>query len=655
MTGTTASLGEGDTFPKLLAHNASTRGDRPANREKDLGIWQTWSWQHVHDEVRALACGLSALGLKRGDKLAIIGDNRPQLYWAMTAAQAMGGVPVPVYQDSVADEMAYVLEHAECRFAVVENQEQVDKILEIRDRLPNLETVVFKDSRGMRHYNQAFLHAYADTQEKGRALERDKPDFYNSEVATGSGADTAIMLYTSGTTGRPKGVMLSFDNLISTAKNAVAFEKLTEEEEMLAYLPMAWVGDNIFSIGQSYVAGFCVNCPENSETVLEDLREIGPTYFFAPPRIFESILTNVTIRMEDAASWKRALYKKFMDHAARVGTKILSGEEVPSGDAFKYRLGEFLVYGPLKNVLGFSRMRVGYTAGEAIGPDIFDFYRSLGLNLKQLYGSTEASVFVTIQPDGDVRSDTVGVPAPGVEIQIADSGEVMFKSPGVFQGYFKNDDATTETKTSDGWVHTGDAGLLDDSGHLRIIDRAADVGKLTNGSLFAPKYLENKLKFFPYISEAVAFGDNREHAAAFVTIDMEAVGNWAEKQALAYTGYPDLAAQPPVLTLIKECVDKVNADLAEDTNLSGLQIKRFLILHKQLDPDDGELTRTGKVRRNIIAERYQTLIDALYSGADQCEVEATVTFEDGRSGTIRANVDIMETSIAAPAADRKAA
>ncbi|MCF3628455.1 AMP-binding protein [Thalassospiraceae bacterium LMO-SO8] len=644
-----------DTFPKLLAANARIRGGKPASREKDYGIWQTWTWSEVADEVRALACGLAALGFKRGDRLAIIGDNRPHLYWAMPAAQAVGGVPVPIYQDSVADEMQYVLAHAECRFAVVENQEQVDKLLEIKDRLPLLETIIYHFPRGMRHYTQDFLHLYADVQAKGRAFDAATPGFYDDEVAKGGGGDLAIMVYTSGTTGRPKGVMLTADNLIQTARNAADWEGLTDDDEMLAYLPMAWVGDHIFSVAQAFTHGFCVACPESAETVLQDLREIGPTYFFAPPRIFENILTTVMIRIEDAAPWKQRMFHYFMDLAGRVGRDILDGKPVPLIDRLKYRLGEFLVYGPLKNVLGLTRMRLGYTAGEAIGPDIFDFYRSLGLNLKQLYGSTEASVFITIQPNGDIRSDSVGVPAPGVDIRVADTGEVLFKSPGVFQAYYKNDEATAETKTADGWVHTGDAGFLDADGHLKIIDRAKDVGKLTDGTLFAPKYLENKLKFFPFVSEAVTFGDGRDYVAAFINMDLEAVGNWAERRGLAYTGYTDLAGRPEVLDLIADCVDKVNADLAQDDKLAGSQIKRFLILHKELDADDGELTRTRKVRRSVITERYGDLIAALYSDQDHCEVTATVTFEDGRTDTIHADLKIRDAKVVPPGAAQAAA
>ncbi|MBI2978608.1 MAG: AMP-binding protein, partial [Rhodospirillales bacterium] len=580
--------------------------------------------------------------LKPGDKLAIIGDNRPQLYWAMVAAQSVGAVPVPVYQDSVADEMLYIFEHAEARFAVVEDQEQVDKLLEIKDRAPHLETIIYEDPRGLLHYDQAFLHSYHDVQEKGRAFDAANPGFFDKAVAHTKGSDVAIMLYTSGTTGRPKGVMLSFDNIVVTARNSIAQDGLNEKEEMLAYLPMAWVGDNMYSVGQAYAAGFCVSCPESTETVLEDLREIGPTYFFAPPRIFESILTTVTIRMEDAAAIKRKAFHYFMEHARRVGTRILDGKPVGLIDRLLYAIGQVLVYGPLKNVLGFSRIRLAYTAGEAIGPDIFEFYRSLGINVKQLYGSTEASVYITTQPDGGVRLDTVGRPAAGVEVRITDDGEVMFRSPGVFQAYYKNDEATRATKTVDGWVHTGDAGYFDTDGQLKIIDRAKDVGKLNDGTLFAPKYLENKLKFFPYIKEAVTFGHGRDYVAAIINIDLEAVGDWAERRNLPYSGYTDLAGQEPVYELVRECVEKVNADLARDSHLAGSQIKRFLVLHKELDADDGELTRTRKVRRSFVTEKYADLVAALYSGADHCRVEAKVTFEDGRTGVIKADLRIRD-------------
>ena len=636
------SAGRRDTFPKLILHHARVRSERPAIREKDLGIWQTWTWSQVAREVRALACGLAASGLARGERVAIVGDNRPRLYWAMAAVQSLGGIPVPLYQDAVAEEMAYPIQQAEIRFVFAEDQEQVDKLLEILPRCPTLLRVFYDDPRGLAHYDPRILVPISELSRLGRDRDREHPGFFDAEVARGSGPDIAIILYTSGTTGTPKGVMLTHDNLIVTGANGIEREGLTDREELVAYLPMAWVGDNLFSYTQSCVAGFCVSCPESSDTVANDMREIGPTYNFAPPRIYEGLLTQVMIRMEDAARPKRALFRYFMEVARRAGTRILDGKPVSLADRLLYRVGKVLVYEPIKNVLGFSRIRLAYTAGEAIGPDIFDFYRSLGINIKQLYGSTEGSVFVCVQPNGQVKPDSTGVPAKDVEVRIAPDGEVLFRGPGVFHSYYKNPEATAATKMPGGWVHTGDAGFFDDDGHLKIIDRARDVGRLAEGSLFAPKYLENKLKFFPYVKEAVAFGDGRPYAAAFVNIDLAAVGNWAERRSLAYSGYTDLAGHEEVYELVRECVEKVNRDLAADPRLAPSQIRRYLVLHKELDADDGELTRTRKVRRGFIAERYGELIEALYSGRASCPVDAVVRFEDGRVGRIRADVKIRE-------------
>ena len=635
-----------DTFPRLLQSHVKLRPDQDAIRVKDLGIWQSWTWAEAAVEIRALACGLASLGLGRGDKLAIIGDNRPRLYWGMTAAQVLGAVPVPLYQDSVADEMAYVLDNADVSVALVQNQEQVDKMLEIRERCPQLRQVIFDEPRGLRLYEQEFLHDYTDLRQSGIEFDRDNPGFYDQQVAAGRGDEISIMLYTSGTTGNPKGVVLSNDNVIITARNGIVREGLSSSEEVLAYLPMAWVGDNLFSYAQSYVAGFCVSCPEDAATVSSDLREIGPTYYFAPPAVYERMLTQVMIRMEDAAKIKRNLFHYFMGHARKVGVKILNQQPVSWKDSLLYKIGNILVYGPLKDVLGLRRTRLAYTAGEAIGPEIFDFYRSLGINIKQLYGQTECMVFICVQPDGEVFADTVGTPAIDVEIKIDDSGEILYRSPGVFMSYYKNPESTASTKTEDGWVHTGDAGFFDDdNGHLKIIDRAKDVGKLNDGTLFAPKYIENKLKFFSFIKEAVVFGNARDYSTAFINIDLDAVGNWAERHNIAYSGYIDLAGLDDVYRLVKECIDKVNLDLSQDSRLGNSQIRRFLVLHKELDADDGELTRTRKVRRSFVGERYDVLIDALYSGQDKCHIETQVTFEDGRTGNLAADVQIVDAEV----------
>jgi long-chain acyl-CoA synthetase len=647
--------GELDTFPRLLLHHAGVRPDRPAIREKDLGIWQTWTWKQVADEVRALACGLAAQGFKRGMSLAIIGENRPRLYWAMAAAQSLGGIPVPIYQDAVAQEMVYVFHNADVAFAIVEDQEQVDKLLEIMPQCPELRHVFFDDPRGMRHYTQTELMSFDNLQAIGRDFDARNPEFYPDEVAKGKATDIASMFYTSGTTGNPKGVTHTHHALITAGRTGAEMEGLSPDDEVLAYLPMAWIGQSIFSYAQSYVVGFCISCPESAETVGTDMREIGPSYYFAPPRVLEALVTQVSIRIEDLWWGGRKAYAYFMDLARRVGGRILDGEPVGVKDRLLYALGNVLVYGPLRNVLGMSRVKVAYTAGEAIGPDLFVFFRSIGINLKQLYGSTETAVFVCVQPNGQVKSDTVGPPVKGVEVKITDSGEILIRSPGLFLEYHKNPEATAEAKDGEGWFHTGDAGYFDKDRHLKIIDRAKDVGRLADGTLFAPKYLENKLKFFPYIKEAVCFGHGRDRVCAFVNIDFEAVGNWAERRNQAYSGYTDLAGQASVCGLVRECVEKVNADLAVDPTLGGSQIHRFLILHKELDPDDGEITRSRKVRRGFIAEKYAPLVAALYGGKQECFIETQVRFEDGRTGSISATLKIADAKTFPVEAAKKAA
>ena len=631
------------SVPALLDYNAVAYAALPAYREKEFGIWQSWTWAEAAEEVEALALGLLGLGLKKGDHVAIVGRNRPYFYWAMVAVQCCGAVPVPLYKDAVAEEMEYVLDHCAARFAIAEDQEQVDKIIDVKDGLKNLTDVIFLDRRGLRKYDRTHLHDYRELQTAGRAASEKQRKELNKRKSALTGDDTCVMLYTSGTTGRPKGVVLSNDNIIITGRETVRFDSLSEKDSVLAYLPMAWVGDFIFSIGQAYTAGFCVCCPESADTMQHDLREVGPTYFFAPPRFFEGLLTAVEIRMEDASRFKRWLYKHFMDHASVVGPRLLDGEAVGPWDRLKYALGNLTVMGPLKNTLGLSKVRVGYTAGEAIGPDLFQFYRALGINLKQLYGQTEASVFITQQKDGEVRADTVGVPSPGVELKIADSGEVFYRSPGVFQEYFKNAKSTKDTKDKEGWVATGDAGFIESaSGQLRIIDRAKDVGKMKDGSMFAPKFVENKLKFYSNILEAVVFGAGKEECVAFINIDLTAVGNWAERNNIAYSSYQELAAHPQVYETILSHVEAVNRDVAEDEMLSGCQIHRFLILHKELDADDGELTRTQKVRRNIIGEKYEDLLRALYAGKSEISTETEVTYEDGRKGSIKATLEIRD-------------
>ncbi|TDK46283.1 AMP-binding protein [Antarcticimicrobium luteum] len=643
------------SLPALLHRNATQFGTSPAYREKEFGIWQGWSWAETEKEIEALALGLINLGVNEGDFIAIIGRNRPYLYWSMVAAQMVGAVPVPLYQDAVAEEMAYVLSHCGARFVIASDQEQVDKVIEVQDQLHQFEHLIYLDPRGLRKYDHSHLHEYSHVQAQGSAA---YDEFINELKARRDKLDydtTCVMLYTSGTTGKPKGVVLSNRNVIESARNSAEFDHLTRGEDILSYLPMAWVGDFIFSVGQAYWCGFCVNCPESADTMMTDLREIGPTYFFAPPRVFETQLTNVMIRMEDAGRLKKAMFRTFMEHARKVGPSILDGKPVGAWDRLKYAIGNALVYGPLKDTLGFSRIRVGYTAGEAIGPEIFDFYRSLGINLKQLYGQTEATVFITVQPDGEVRADTVGVPAPDVEIRISENGEIFYRSPGTFVEYYKNPESTTSTKDAEGWVATGDAGFIEeDSGHLRIIDRAKDVGKMADGAMFAPKYVENKLKFYPDILEAVLFGNDRDRCVAFINIDLTAVGNWAERNNIAYASYQELAGHPKVLGAIQEHVEAVNRSVAQDTMLSGCQVHRFVVLHKELDADDGEMTRTRKVRRRIVEEKYADIIEALYDDSATVSTRTEVTYEDGRKGHISATLEIRDAAVQ-PVAPHKVA
>jgi long-chain acyl-CoA synthetase len=636
-----------DTFPKLLIRNAARFASRPAMRHKDLGIWHTWTWAEMAEEVRAFSVGLMELGLKRGDKIAIIGKNKPRLYWAMCAAQALGAIPVPIYADSVAEEMAYVLEHAEAVFAIAEDQEQVDKLVSISDRLTRLQMVLYDEPRGLRDYDHGRMKWIDEIQKLGRDKAADPAVLarWQAELDAGKGSDLSIILYTSGTTGRPKGVMLTNDNVIVSADNGNKFDDLNENDSVIAYLPIAWVGDHIFSYAQSYLAGYCVACPEAAETVIDDRREIGTTYAFAPPRIYENLITLTMVRMADASGLKRKMFEFFVAHARKWGEKILNKESVPLHARLIYWLGELLVYGPLKNRFGISEVRVGYTAGEAIGPEIFRFFRALGINLKQLYGQTEASVYITAQPDGEIYADTVGKPNYEVDVKVDDSGEVLFKSPGVFLGYYKEPEKTAEVKTVDGWVRTGDAGFIEPkSGHLKIIDRAKDVGKLNDGTLFAPKYIENKLKFYPNVREAVAYGDKRDFVTVMLNIDLTAVSSWAERNNVVYASYQELANHPRVYDLLRRHVEEVNRSLAEETVMAGAQIKRFLVLHKELDADDGELTRTLKVRRGFIADRYAPLVGALYDGSKDVDIATEVTFEDGRKGTIKARINIADVT-----------
>jgi long-chain acyl-CoA synthetase len=625
------------TLPKLLQRNAGEDPRGPGIREKTRGVWQTYSWSAYRDNVRDFALGLAALGFGRGDKLSVVGDNRPQLYFAQLAAQVLGGVSVPVYQDSIASELVYVLNHAETSVIVAEDQEQVDKALSLKEKLPRLRWIIYDDPRGLSFYEDPILRSFESILEEGRAFAKAHPQFFDSELAKGTADDTAMIAYTSGTTGNPKGVMLSHRNMIATAESFVEVNDVRRGDNWLSYLPMAWVGDAAFTLGMALMERLVANCPENPETVQRDLRELGPDTMLAPPRIWENMLTQMQVKAGDATPLKRHVFEFFRGLAERCELKRSDGKRLSLADRLGLAVGEIVVYGPVRDQLGLRKARWCYTGGAPLGPDTYRFFRSFGINLKQVYGATEASAMISCQSDAEANPNTVGRPIPRIEVKIDDRGEVMLKGPNVFCGYFKQDETTRETVTPDGWLKTGDAGFFDKQGHLVIIDRAKDVGKLDDGSAFAPQFIENKLKFSPFIREAVAFGDQRPFVVAMIAIDMQTVGTWAEKRGLAYTSYMDLSRKPEVAGLMGEEIAKANASLPDVQ-----QVKRYLLLNKELDADDAEMTRTRKVRRRFVAEKYASVIDAFYGAKDQVDVTMEITFEDGRRSTLNSTIAIHD-------------
>jgi long-chain acyl-CoA synthetase len=629
-----------ETLPKLLARNARDLTDRAAIRAKEYGIWRVWTWRQVHAETRAIAAGLAALGVECGAPVVIVGDNRPQLYWSVCAAQALGAVPVPVFQEAGVAEMSFVIGHAKADIAIAENQEQVDKLLASRAYHGRPRHIVVKDERGLSEAAQSGLITFGVMLCRGEAWLAAHAGALDAAIARGKGDDLAVLLYTSGTTGPPKGVMLSHNNVVATARNAILCDGLSATDEVLAYLPMAWVGDYLCSYVQPLVAGYCVSCPESGATFLADLCEIGPTFFIAPPRIFEALLSDVTSRMAGAGQLKRWLYDCCLTLARRVGGPHLDGKPLSIADRLRYHLADALLYGPLRNALGFGRVRSAYIVGDSIGSDVFHFYRAIGLNLKQSYSLTEASGFVCLQPDGKVRAEAVGMAAPGVEFRIDPAGEVLVRGEGTFIGYYKDTAATALALSTDGWLRTGDTGVLDAEGQLRFVDRAADIGRLRDGTVFTPKSIEKKLRFFAFIKEAVAIGDGRECVACLLDIDAGAVGSWAERAGLSFASHQELATKPEVYDLLARCVEAVNRDLAADPDLAGQVIGRFLILPKALDADDGELTRMRKLRRAVIAERYATLIQGLYSGRERARINLRIGFDAGRESLLDVDVPI---------------
>jgi long-chain acyl-CoA synthetase len=612
----------------------------PAIREKSFGVWQTHDWRSYGQNVKEFAAGIASLGFKRDDKLSVLGNNRPRLYWAQLAAMSLGGQSVPVYHDAIATELAYVLAHAETKIIVAEDQEQVDKIFSIREQLPNLKWLVYDDPRGLTVYEEDILKSYEEVQALGRDYLQQHPRLLEDEVAKCQPDDVALIAYTSGTTGQPKGVMLSHANMVETALVFVRNEDVRRGDDFLAYLPMAWVGESMYGLCVSLIVGCASNCPEEPETVMRDLRELGPTGIVVVPRVWEALLSQLQIRAADSSQLKRAIYEFFRRIAETVEVARAEGRQVSFGRRLLYWLGNLMVYAPIRDQLGLRRARWCYTGGAPMGADTFRFFHGIGINLKQLYGMTEVAGLVTLQPDDQANPETVGLPCPGVEVKISpEHSEVLVRSKGVFKGYYKQEDKTAEALDRDGWFHTGDAGLLNQQGHLIIIDRAKDVGKLSDGTPFAPQFVELKLKFSPYINEAVAFGDGHPFVAAMVAMDFESVGKWAERHGLAYTNYMDLAQKPEVRALIAEEIRRINAGMPE-----VLQVKRFLVLTKDLDADDNEMTRTRKLRRAYITEKYGPVIEAFYGGGGQVDLQLDVTFEDGSQSKIASHLVIEEAA-----------
>ncbi len=636
-----------DTFPKLLLRNAKEAGDQDALREKNYGIWRTYTWSMYATEVRRFALGLAALGFERGDKLGVIGDNRPRMYFAMLAAECLGGISVAVYQDSIASELGYILEHADVTFVIAENEEQTDKLYDIGDSLSKVKKIIFDDPRGLERATDEWLIAFESVQAKGDEFARSNEGYLEAEIEKGQSSDVAVFCYTSGTTGDPKGVMLTYDNLLTGIYSTQKAEGLLEGDELMAYLPMAWVGDFWLSLGSAVALRMTVNCPEKRETLNRDFREIGPTVMVAPPAVWEQILTRVQVRMEEADWFKRGRYEKAMAAALEVEQLTQHGKPIPAGLAFRNWLGDWLVRKPLRDLLGVANVRLAYTGGAPLGPDAFDFLRAIGINLKQLYGMTESSSACVYQADGQANTETVGRALDITEVKISDSGEILLRGPMVFVGYYKNDDATRETIDTEGWMATGDAGIMTDDSQLKVIDRAKDVSKLNSGTMFAPQFLENKLKFSPYIKEAVCLGKDEDYVSAMVNIDLEALEVWAERNNVTYSGYQELSQKIEVYDLINAEIGRINADLAQDSALEGAQVQRFLVLNKELDADDGEVTRTRKIRRSVIADRYGQLIKAIYENEAQVETDIQVTYEDGSTGSIHADLRIMDVSGAA--------
>jgi long-chain acyl-CoA synthetase len=640
MARTPDSLGRDDTFARLLVRNARTMGDKVALREKEFGIWQSFTWREYHDAVRDLSLGFIALGLGRGDRIAIIGDNRPEWVWSEIAAQAAGAASVGLYQDSNVSEVAYVIDHCDASIVVAEDQEQVDKILEMLEKLPKVRHVVYTDPRGLRKYQHPALLSVEAVQEKGRALARERPGLWEENVARGSADDLAIISYTSGTTGFPKGAMLTFRNLLAMAMSLHEVDPKRPDDEFVSFLPLAWIGEQMMSLSSALAIGFTVNFPEEPETVTDNIREIGPDVMFAPPRVWESLNSTVQVKIMDTSPFKRFMYERCMPIGRKVADLRFEKKPVPLGWRVLYRLAYWGLFRALKDRLGFTHIRSASTGGAALGPDVFRFFHAMGVPLKQIYGQTEIAGISCIHRDGDIQFHTVGTPIPGTEVKISETGEILSRSPSVFQGYYKNEEATRQTVV-DGWLHSGDAGYLAEDGHLVVIDRVKDVMRLADGTQYSPQFIENRLKFSPFVKEAVVVGGKeRPYLTAMLCIDMGVVGKWAERNRISYTTYTDLSAKAEVYDLVQKEVDEVNRTLP-----AAARVRKFVLLYKELDADDEELTRTRKVRRAFVEDRYREVIAALYGEAPAVAIDTTIKFQDGKTSRIQTTLLVRRLEV----------
>jgi long-chain acyl-CoA synthetase len=624
-----------DTLPKLLKQQAEKYGHRNhALREKDYGIWQSFTWQEYYEHVKYFCLGMVALGLKRDDKVSIIGDNRPEWIYAELSSQCVGAVPIGIYQDSVLKEITYIINLSRSKFVVAEDQEQCDKILDMIDEMPSVEHIIYHDPKGMRTYDDPKLLYFPEVEKMGRDYEKEHPGFFEEQVEATSENDVAAICTTSGTTGNPKLSLLSHLNMVSMARNLGEVDKKYETDDFVSFLPLPWIGEQMMAISSSLLFGFTVNFPEKPETAQDNVREIGPHVMFSPPRVWENMAASVQVRIMDASPFKRFVYNKCLPIGYHWADLKFQKKTPTFMDKLKYGLAYCLIFRALKDRLGFTHIRSASTGGAALGPDTFRFFHALGVNLKQIYGQTEISGISCIHYDGDVDFDSVGKPIPGTEIKITEEGEIISRSSSLFMGYFENQEATDET-IIDGWLHSGDAGYFNDRGHLVVIDRVKDVMTLADGTKFSPQFIENKLKFSPYIKEAVAIGHERDYIIAMICIDFEIVGKWAENNRLAYTTYTDLASQEPIYGMIQEEVIKVNESLPE-----AARIKKFILLYKELDADDDELTRTRKVRRRFVDEKYSDIIEGMFAGQDVVHVDTIIKYQDGKTRQLKTDLTV---------------